>query len=498
METLTKEEEMPNLLISAGPGCGKTHTLVDSYLYYQTPTPLMWRQRFPCTDEQFAIYEWIRKTMPKGIKTVPYIAYNNTIVKELEKKIHEDCEVHTHHGWGYSVIRKKFGHVPMNPKRSEILVAKITGQDMSQLKNKFEWLTTIKFIEKLKDELLEVKMENFYLLQSKYSDLAPFRIHQNICQQASQLITAMKQVDRSIGIEFIDQIWLALFILDKPWFEFGFVDECQDQSPARLLLAQKLCKHLICAGDENQAINAWTGADPYAIDKIRASSDLELPLKLSFRLPPNRVERANQIKPLANLKGQSTTPGIEASVDGENLQEWIKDTVQYNPLIVCRYNAPLVRLGIHCIKLNIPAKVLGSSLYDALVRTLENRQARDIPDALHKLDLFEKRCLEVGDDMAKEGTIDKINACRFILGRCTVLSDFKVIAKRLTNPPKSETKITGLTVHRAKGLEANVVGVLNPPIASSKAKTSTQKLQEENCMFVGETRTRRDHYYLSF
>lgn len=491
---------MPNLLISAGPGCGKTHTLVDSYLFYRTANPVMWLERFQNTDEQAAVYEWCRTHFPRNngepVGAI-YMAYNTEIVKELTKRVHKDCEVRTHHGWGYKVIQRKYGFVPVNEKAGEILIQKITGQDLAHNKNRFAWISSLRYVDKLKEELLEVTTENLYQLQMKYSDLAAFPIHPDMPSQASQLIRASKDIDRRIGITYADQVWLALFLLHEPWYDIGFVDECQDLSPARLALSFKLCKHLAFCGDENQAINAFSGADPYSIQRIRDIVDHELNLKLSFRLPPNHAANANRIRPKAQVRSVEGKPdGKIERVNDTDIGEFARQNLEQNPLVVCRYNAPLVRLALSLIRQEIPCRTLGDSLAKSLKSTVKNRNARDLNDLQHKLDAFEKRITEVGDDMAKQANHDKIDCIRYILKSCTVLSDFDHVVDNLLLPGKHDHHIRLSTVHKAKGLESKIVAVLNPPVPSDRAKTPIQREQETNLDFVAQTRSKQDMFYL--
>jgi len=492
---------MTNALISAGPGCGKTHTLVDAYLYYRSVNPTMWLERFQNTEEQAIIYDWCRTNFPRkeGETAVPaiYMAYNRTIVKELEKRIHKDCEVRTHHGWGATVLKKHYGFIPINEKAGEILVEKITGQSMSQNKNKFAWLSSLRYVEKLKEELLEASDENIYILQMKYSELAPFKPHSEMVSQCAQIIRASKQVDRRIGIPYIDQVWLALWLLNTPLYPIGFVDECQDLSPARLALSLKLCEHLVFCGDENQAINAFSGADPYSIDRIREIISAEFTLKTSFRLPPNHADNANRIRPTAQVRPlPGKLPGLIERINYTDRTAWAKEMLQHNPLSVCRYNAPLVKTALDLIKHGIPCKTLGDTLAKSLISTVKNRNARDLDDLSYKLDQYETRCLQSGDAMAQQATSVKIDCIRHVLKSCTVLSDFESVINDLLSPPKGTNFLRLSTVHKAKGLESKIVGILNPPVPSNKAKTEIQREQEINVDFVAQTRSKQDMYYL--
>lgn len=489
---------MPNLLINAGPGCGKTHTLIDAYIYAKTANIAAFKSRFRATEEQITIYDWVRRYFPQDCHTACYMAYNKDIVADSKAKIHPDCEIKTIHGWGAAFLKKSQGFLgsPVHD-RGERLVQQITGKAFTELKDKFDWLSTIRFVDKLREELLPVTEESFQYLHSKYSDLAPFRIHPNIVVQANKLLTAMKTIDRSIGIGYIDQIWLSCFLIKKPIFKFGFIDECQDLSPLLLLFVSKICENAVYCGDRNQAINAWKGADSEAMNKVELECKDTLTLKTSFRLPPNHARTANEIRPTAQIKSlPEKEEGLQGSIDPEDVIDWSRENLSKKPMIVCRYNAPLVQLGLMYLKEGIPCKLLGNSEIDNLVNTVKNRKATSIRDLHHKLDNYETLCLKNGDDLAKEQTSRKMDAIRHILNQCNTVEEFEPLLKHLSNPPKSSEFLTLSTVHKAKGREAKVIGILNPPIPSTKAKLSSQKEQEINTDFVAHTRTMEDQYYV--
>jgi DNA helicase-2/ATP-dependent DNA helicase PcrA len=325
--------------------------------------------------------------------------------------------------------------------------------------------------------------------------------------QCSEIIRAMKNVDRRIGITYMMQVWLALFLIKNPPFEIGFVDECQDLSPARLALSLKLAKNLVFVGDNNQAINGWNGADPHSMERIREYCAAELPLRLSFRLPPNVAALANQIRPTAQIRTMDNKKdGVIGRITPESLLDWTRDTLtrlsehhdskDKNPMVVCRYNAPLVKLALQYVKAGIPCKSLGGSLIKNLISTVANRRATSIDDLMLKLAQYEARTLEVGNAMAKQANKDKFDCIRHVLKSCNSLEDFEPMLKRLLQPPKGTQHVILTTVHKAKGLEAKVVALLNPPIPSSKAETPDQIEQEKNVDFVAHTRTKSEMYYL--
>jgi superfamily I DNA/RNA helicase len=268
-------------------------------------------------------------------------------------------------------------------------------------------------------------------------------------------------------------------------------------SPLELELAQRLCQNLIFVGDENQAINAWKRGDAEAIHKIREVCDSQLDLKTSFRLCPNHAEYANQIKPGANIK---TLPGkqdgVMENINPVDLIDKLESLRPTNPMLLCRYNAPLVKLAFRCTTRGVPVRIKGSQIIENIIQTVKNRNATSMLDLHQKLDRYEDMCLRSGDEMAKEVTRDKFEAIRYILEESGSIEAFETTAKDLLAPRKGTNAITLLTIHRSKGLENDNV-IVTTPIESSKAKTDVQKEQEKNVHFVASTRSKSALYTVS-
>jgi DNA helicase-2/ATP-dependent DNA helicase PcrA len=471
-----------NLLINAGPGCGKTHSLVDSYLYYKTSNPDTWRTRFRSTDEQQAIYEWVRKNHPPGKKAI-YMAYNTPINEELKKKIHPDCESRTCHGWGYKVLNNKFGYIPINYKRDQLLVEKITGQSFGSLPNKNTWYKSIKYMEKIKEELLPIESSTLYYLNQKYGDLVNLQPAPEMIEQLHQLKAAMRTVDRKIGITYIDQIWLAIGLLTHPLYDIGYVDECQDLSPARLALATRLCKNLVFCGDPNQAINAFSGADPEAFSRIRETCELELPLKLSFRLPPNHAERANALRPTANIRSlPEKAPGGFNQISLAELPATIEPLVQRKPVILCRYNAPLIKATIQLLRAGIPCRALGDTLVNQLIGQFKALRAHSIANMVEKLTSSKEKYAILGSPAAQDQNMDRIDCLLYIAEACQSLSEVEPLLKEMLKAKENHVLLS--TVHKAKGLETKELFLLFPPMTSNRGGE-----QEPNVEFVAYTRS---------
>lgn len=508
---------MPNLAVNAGPGTGKTYTATRIPKYLRATKKDVFLKNNNHTDEQIAIWEWVenniltelRKAEPDYVPTLLYAAYNADMVPEVEPLVPAfgqpfGVDVRTTHGAGAKALKSKYGYLRINGNRGIDIVQKITGQNFYQMKDRFLWLATLRYIEKCKDELLPITPENCEALRAKYDSLANMPVHPEMVNQAKKIVVEMGKIDRALGIEYIDQVWLSLYTIKHPVYDIGIIDECQDLSPARLLLTQKLCKHLIFVGDPDQAINAFAGADPRAFDKIREVCQHELPLKISFRNPPNIIQKANALmmnriipdtKPRVLLKGVKTEAGLEKNITLNVLATHI-DKIYDENLIICRYNAPLVKCILKLYKAEIPALILGKSIVTELVNIVKNRKASTLDELNYKLEQYEENTCRAVKEYIQEIIRDKIECIKLVMSLCGTIDEIEPTLKKMFQPKSSQKHVTLSTIHKAKGKERTNIFILEPPIESSYANTPDQKQQEQNLHFVAITRTKQNLFWV--
>ena len=81
-----------------------------------------------------------------------------------------------------------------------------------------------------------------------------------------------------------------------PKYDIVFIDEAQDLSPVQWKMVgiiRENSKYVILAGDDDQAIYGWAGADVKKFQDIKAKKDIILPQ--SFRVPGRVQHIANKI-----------------------------------------------------------------------------------------------------------------------------------------------------------------------------------------------------------
>jgi hypothetical protein len=498
---------MATLLINAGPGTGKSYTLAKLPGYLRAQNREAYLRNTKHTEEQLAIWEWVRTHIDPPTDgshhSIMYGAYNADAVEKQSEVTPDYVSCRTIHGHGASYLMKKYKYLgPPNGRRGQVIVEQITGKDFNKMPDKFKWLSTLRHIEKLKEELLAPTEENFKHLHFKYDTLVAFELHSDMVAQAEKIIPEMKKVSKQTGIEFIDQVWLPTFLLNSPIYDIGKIDECQDLSPLRLRLCRLLCRDLIFVGDPDQAINAFAGADAHSFEKIEAIADAVLPLKKTFRLPPNIVKRANQLSPRAKLVGVKETAGKERSITISELpdviKEYMKKSDEGQVLILCRYNAPLINTAFKLMASGVPCYVAGRQLVESLVKIIEGRKAESIEELRSKLkQYFHFISMEaVANDNLQilEALEDKKTCLMNVLKECSKINEVIPKLKELFAKKKHVPRL--MTCHKAKGQESRFVFLLYPPIPSTKARTEDAIQQEKNLEFVATTRTMEDLYFV--
>lgn len=488
---------MTKILISAGPGVGKSFTSCLVFRYLKaTNKDVFFRNNPQLTQEQLDILDKASELDLPEKPRMMYGCYNKDAVEKIKPDISKGVECRTLHGFGYKVLNRKYGYVKLNSGRGYTLVEKITGKKFNSMPDKFKWLSSLRYIEKLKEELLDPSPETFEFLRGKYPALANMPVHGEMESHIERLIPKMKEVDRRVGIEYMDQVWLSLFLLKTPMFDLGIIDECQDLSASRLLLSNLLCHHTIFVGDENQAINSFAGADSNAFKKIRAQCDLEMTLKTSFRCPPNIVKLANTIHPAGNLTTTNTESGEERRINYDDLAKWMPNQFS-QALILCRYNAGLIGAALKLYKKEIPATILGHQLPTQLGNIVAGRRCTTLDDLRPALDKYcESSCARVNDYVA-EVIRDNIACIKLVMDEYpdSTPEELPNIIKRFFTPKKDAVTLS--TIHKAKGAEKPYIYILFPPVESHFAITPEQKLQERNLKYVAVTRVMKNLYWVT-
>jgi superfamily I DNA/RNA helicase len=306
-------------------------------------------------------------------------------------------------------------------------------------------------------------------------------------------------------IDFEDQLYLPL-IYDIPFrntYDFVFVDEAQDISSVQRRLIAKIMKpggRAVFVGDPAQAIYGFRGADAKSIQRISEEFECkQLPLSISYRCPKSVVRLA-----------QTLVPHIEAAPDAQDgrvrKRGGLFSTKSYQPgdLVLCRNNSPLVSMASWMRENNIPFRLLeGSKTGATIIGLLNAARTQSVADALAHIkkwrdtEVTRLKAQKKNDrldyiydlyDMVKR--MAKKSKARNVAALCIYID--WVFGKKAEEDSKRPC-VTLSTVHRAKGMEAERVFILDHDLMPSKhAEKGWEKKQERNIQYVAYTRAKSE------
>lgn len=319
-----------------------------------------------------------------------------------------------------------------------------------------------------------------------------------VIQAGIQLAQEEKQID------YTDMVYLPYHWRLRPrQVGWVFVDEAQDLNAAQLDLALK-CRarggRMLFVGDPHQAIYGFAGADAHSFDNIRRRTRAtELPLSICYRCPKSHVTLAKAIVPKIDHRPDAPE-GIVARVPSARMQV----QVAKGDLILCRKTAPLIEECIRLIRHHVHAQVKGRDIgrdLEVLVQDVIRMPEYTWERFVAVLETYEqlqtaKLAQMEGSERLIESLQDRVAAVR-VCYEMFAVHDAGDLCKHLADLFHNEKPDVLLsTVHRAKGLEADRVFILNEgdmPL-QWEGQQAWELEQEHNIRYVALTRAKRELY----
>ena len=297
-----------------------------------------------------------------------------------------------------------------------------------------------------------------------------------------------------------------------PKYDVVFIDEAQDLSPIQWKmfdLLKKNSKHVILAGDDDQAIYGWAGAD---VKRFQQEPAKEIVLPQSYRVPKQVQHIADNILSRIPEDRRIKKEWKARDVDGNvHPVMTLSDVPLYkgNWLILARYNDRLIKLKPELREMGIyfeykNRKSYKTRLYDAIQNftrwtngsLLSISECRDLFEYLGK-DFPQKE--ERMYDLKEFGYS---HTQRWYEIFETEPEDSLYIRDMLQSGEKlsEEARVKLSTIHSAKGGEAeNVLLILdNTKTIREAVDKSPDKEDEENRIwYVGVTRAKQNLYIMT-
>ena len=304
------------------------------------------------------------------------------------------------------------------------------------------------------------------------------------------------------------------FIVSKlcPKYDVVFIDEAQDLSPIQWKmfdLLKKNSKHVILAGDDDQAIYGWAGAD---VKRFQQEPAKEIVLPQSYRVPKQVQHIADNILSRIPEDRRIKKEWKARDVDGNvHPVMTLSDVPLYkgNWLILARYNDRLIKLKPELREMGIyfeykNRKSYKTRLYDAIQNFTRwtNGSLLSISECRDLFEYLGKEFPQKEERMYDLKEFGYSHTQRWYEIFETEPEDSLYIRDMLQSGEKlsEEARVKLSTIHSAKGGEAeNVLLILdNTKTIREAVDKSPDKEDEENRIwYVGVTRAKQNLYIMT-
>lgn len=476
---IANSEYVPNLVVRARAGTGKTTTIVEAVNYAPEDSILL-------------------------------AAFNKSIATELGSRVRNPrVECATLHSIGFRQVKRYWGGINVDSTggRAKVLtlaaINKVGGPPAPDI--------IVKLISKLHTIAREViPMDavtpefaaNFDCLPD--DEWIEEGFDADWCCKVATVAMELAAVTRPTGgIDFADMIFLPV---RNSWmratYDMVVVDEAQDMNNAQLTLAQGVLHpggRMCIVGDDRQAIYGFRGADSDSIDRLKhLLSAEELPLTITYRCAKSIVAEAQRLVP--DFTANVTNPmGSITTTDRDGMIEQVKP----GDFILSRINAPMVSVAMELIRNGtrtmIKGRDIGAGLKAIVKKTATGSAATSIPEWIKRLNGWRIKELDKAEAAGSQNRADLVqDQSETLLALSESVTSIEELVVRIDTLFKDDPTGPGFvicsSVHRAKGLEADRVFVMQDTLypGGNKRKLNAKRGREEsNIEYVAITRAKQ-------
>ena len=483
-----------NYKVIGPPGTGKTKTLLEKVIEYKNAgTPLerigyfafTRKAAYEARDRFLEAFPQLEKKDIKYFQTLHSLAFNylglkeeNVMQEEHYKAIGEECG-----------LRIKYATYEKNEHNGIFT-------------SNSEYLTLINLAGVKRINVLDQLDHNEHL----------GKIERDKLQIVEKHIEDYKQ---SYGlIDYNDMIKKFTTQQQCPPFEVIFVDEAQDLSLLQwdmIKLLQQNSKDVYIAGDDDQAIFGWAGADVESFIKFDA---IEIPLEQSQRVPRIIQERA--LDRLDNIKVRIHKTYYPTPEEG-TIQSFFSiepiNMLKGDWYILARTNDLLTPIIISLKKRGLYFETKqGRSISESLYRDILNWEHWKKGSQLNTIEVqrllerFDKKLKETEDKLFKLSDLKtkyKLNShLQWYDAFTAVAPHTKTYIRAMRSNGEDlrlKPRIKVLTLHGSKGGEAtNVVILQNQTRNTIKGarKSMMKRDEEQRVWYVGLTRCSKNLFLI--
>jgi superfamily I DNA/RNA helicase len=325
---------------------------------------------------------------------------------------------------------------------------------------------------------------------------------QDVYAATAELVAAcIKQTDT---VDFDDMVWLPVERrLGVGEFDVLFVDEVQDLNRAQQALALSTSEgRVVVCGDGKQSMYGFAGADVGGMGRLLSAlagqpqGCSERPLTVTFRCPRSHVVLARRIVPQIEAADRAVEGVLDCVAPSDVVRE-----VMAGDMVIARCNAPLVGLACKLLLRGVPAVMRGRDIGRGLADLVAKLRPDDPADLIAKLDGYrakEESRLRRRDapESAFQSLDDRVSSLQQLASQHDTLGGLReFLSSAFADDNQGDAgKVVLSSVHRAKGLEADRVVVLEPermPLVRSDSQPWEVE-QEMNLLYVAVTRAKQE------
>ena len=441
-----------------------------------------------------------------------FLAFNKSIQEDLQSKIDsrglKKGKALTIHSLGLMAVRNFNPKIDIKNNKNFDLVNKLQKENPTYFKMKWE--------EKLKltYSLLDILDISRMFLTDNLKEIKQWLVTMDkVVTITPKLEVLWKKLlklrDDSykahvLVVDFLDMIYLPVKLnlpipIDPTYL---FIDEAQDLNLCQHKIIEKLrqqtVKRVCIVGDRKQSIYSFSGALNNSFDMfLDIPNTIELPLNTCYRCPKKVIDKANEVYDVMSYG--IPNEGVIKTVDESHIEN-----IEDKSMIVCRNSKPLFELYFQLLYHNKSCYIKGDDILESMIKFLTPLKYLTVREAGANM---KNELLKIVKEKTQESEIRK-HILREKMSLFDILSKHfaadiftlvdTIIIKLKTLFFVKDDAIVLCTIHKAKGLEADIVYILNENLIPSKrAKTREQLIQEKNLKYVARTRAKNTLYFLN-
>ena len=345
------------------------------------------------------------------------------------------------------------------------------------------------------------------------------------------LDTKSKQQFETQGvIDFTDMLWITFNKLKYDNWEVPYwalytniyCDEVQDFSNIQLNFLKFIKRtkgRYVFIGDFHQAIYNFAGANAQAFNQIpKMFAPVEtFDLPICYRCAKSHLSRVNREYGIPILPCDNAPMGFVKTIDKNKISEYAKA----GDMVISRKNKWIAEVVLDLARNGTPIFIEDKEMVEAIKRQILSSKCTSV-GTLEKflqkiISNYNKKLFEIVSKNAREGGHEeehleavaeansKIDNTSFLLeilkgylenhASSDSVSKFSNFIDKLLNTTPSPNCVRLCSIHKAKGLEATNVFVLNEAKINYDFRNSKeQNIQEKNLSYIATTRAKEGLY----